>query len=76
MHTCKICNKEFEAWEYEWECNNCDDNGLEERWYDWCFNEPEIRPCSTCNGEKEVMCSEIQFCSEDCREQYFYNNEN
>jgi len=74
METCKQCSKEFEAWEAEFYCDNCDNDGLEERWYDWCIGEPDMITCTECNGDKTIKSMERGFCSEDCREDYFYPN--
>lgn len=71
-HICHVCKSEFEAWDAEFECNNCDEYGQEERWYDWSFGEPDLINCTTCKGEKYYTTKETGFCSDDCREQYFY----
>lgn len=71
MKNCLYCNKGFEPWEYEYECDDCDEYGLEERWYDWSFGEPDMRTCSHCHGDKIIKDMESQFCCDDCREEYF-----
>lgn len=70
METCKVCKTQFEPWLATFECNNCED-GIEEVWRDWNFDEPDYRTCYSCKGDGEIQSYEHSFCSEDCREDYF-----
>lgn len=72
MNNCKVCKKDFETYEAEFYCDNCDENGEEERWYDWCIGDPDMVTCSHCNGDKIILSDEYQFCSDDCRQEYFH----
>ncbi len=72
MNTCTQCKKQFESYKASFECDKCDEYGEIERTYDWSFNGPEYVTCDLCHGDKEYEMEETQFCSDDCREQYFY----
>ena len=74
MEACKVCKTEFEPWEAEFDCNNCDEFGQEERWYDWSFGEPDIITCQDCGGKGLTTIMEHSFCCEDCRNEYFNPN--
>lgn len=75
MSECKVCKIQFEPWLTTFDCNDCLD-GIEEVWRDWSFEEPDYRTCFTCKGEGEIEAYETGFCSEDCREEFIWGDDN
>lgn len=71
MKNCLNCKSDFEPYTRAVDCLNCRD-GMEEYQYDYMM-EPGYRICHTCKGSESIEFLEITFCSQECEEEWDYD---
>ena len=72
-YTCLSCKGLFTQWNYEYNCQHCDD-GIAETSRDIDFNGTGYCKCSVCKGTGIESQVETDFCCEDCISEHSWNS--
>lgn len=73
-NVCLNCNKNFATWTLTEDCDNCE-NGQVESTRDYGWDKYGMMTCPECYGTELIVTKHQDFCSHECMDEYFENND-